>query len=252
MGRLAVLVGKELRQVRWVLWVGLGLTLLFGLSLPYFYRFISRMVGAGAGLPGLPGDLIRQLADFRLYLWANWYGKNLYQNLTVIALLLGAGAVAGERARGTLPFLLTLPVSRRQVVTAKLVAGAVVLAACTVIPTVGVWVASPWLGGQSAPDGFLLGMPLAWAGSLVVLGLAALASVFAADGWRAGVVASLVCLVLAVPGWFRSTSFLSFFWHMKAFSLMMGRFPWGSLLVLLGAALVLFWAAAEAVCHRDV
>jgi len=252
MGRLGVLVRKELRQVRWVLLVGLGLTLLFGLSLPYFYRFVSRIAGAGVGLPGLPADLIRQLTDFRLYLWANWYGKNLYQNLTVIALILGAGAVAGERARGTLPFLLTLPVSRRQVVTAKLVAGSVVLAACTVIPTVGVWVASPWLGGQSAPQGFLLGMPLAWAGSLVVLGLAMLVSVFAEDGVRAGVVAGLLCLVLAVPGWFRSTFFLSFFWHMKAYSLMMGHFPWVSLLGLLGAALALFWAATEAVCHRDL
>ncbi|MDI6893877.1 MAG: ABC transporter permease subunit [Bacillota bacterium] len=253
MGRLGVLVEKELRQVRWVLWVGLGLTLLVGLSLPYFYRFLSRIAGAGAMLPGLSGEILRQLADFRVYLWANWYGKNLYQNLTVIALVLGAGALAGERARGTLPFLLTLPVSRRQAVAAKVMAGAVVLALCTVIPTLGVWAASPWLGGESAPEGFLLGMPLAWAGSLVVLGVAVLASVFAHDGVRAGVGAGVVCLALAVPGWFRSTFFLSFFWHMKAFAIMAGPgFPWASLLVLLGAALVLFWASTVAVGCRDL
>jgi len=253
-GKLSVLVGKELRQVRWVLWVGLAVTLVFGLSLPYFYRFMARMAPSLGMLPGDLGELFRQqLADYRVYLWANWYAKNLYQNLTVIALILGAGAVAGERSRGTLPFLLTLPVTRRQVITAKVVAGAAVLAACTVVPTLAVWASSPWLGGQRAFGTFLLGMPTAWAGALVVLAVAMLASVFTEDVVKAGIAATVACLVLAVPGWFRSSYRLSIFWHMKGFPIVMGQgFPWVSLLVLLALAFLLLWAGAVLVARRDL
>ena len=121
------------------------------------------------------------------------------------------------------------------------------------VPTLATWVSSPSLGGQPVSITFLFGMPLAWAGALVVLSVGMLASVFSEDAVKAGVAAAVACLVLAVPGWFRSTYRLSVFWHMKGLTLMAGQeFPWLSLLILLGVAFLVFWAGAVMATRRDV
>ncbi len=253
MGRVWVLTGKELNQLRVVLWVGTAVTLVFGLMVPYVYRFVVPMLPSPEMLRGFLGDILRQqLASYRSYLWTNWYGKNLLQNLTVIGIIVGMGAIAGERAKGSLSFLFTLPVSRCAVVAAKAGAASLVLACCTVVPTVAMWAASQSLSGYAVASDFLLGMPLAWAGAVAVTALSMLVSVFTDDLVKAGIGAVGACLLAALPGWFQSTRQFSIFWHMRGMPLLAGApFPWSSLAPLLAVAAVSLWMTAFAVKRRD-
>lgn len=72
--------------------------------------------------------------------------------LMVLAIGLGAGAVGGSEEDGSLEFLLSQPVSRRAVVTARALGVFVILALHTVILTASMFVVCPMVGALDGVD----------------------------------------------------------------------------------------------------
>ncbi|MCB8950627.1 MAG: YhfC family intramembrane metalloprotease [Ardenticatenales bacterium] len=120
----AAAVGKELREqwrTRRVLIVA-AVFLFFGLGSPLIARFTPEILRSVAGAEQF-ADLIPQptTADA-----LGQYIKNLTQFGFIIALLLGMGAVAGEKERGIAPMILSKPLPRWAFVLSKFTAQALV------------------------------------------------------------------------------------------------------------------------------
>lgn len=169
-GLACAVAGKELRdrlRDRWVLAVALVFAL-FALLIAYFGGAQSGEVG----FRGI-GVTVASLTSLAIYL------------IPLIALLLGFDAIVGERERGTLDLLLSLPVTRAEVLLGKYVGLA---AALTIAIVVG-------FGAAAVPLFHSFDAAAAWlyvrfVGSAIMLGLsflslAVLVSVISRDRARA-------------------------------------------------------------------
>jgi ABC-2 type transport system permease protein len=115
----------------------------------------------------------------------------------LLALLLGADAVSGERERGTLESLLLTPVPRSQLLAGKLVAALSAWLAAAVVTVPYVWFLGRNVGAVGDAVGAGLGV-----GTIVALGLAAfglVVSTFARSNRLSLSVSMLVLLALYAP-----------------------------------------------------
>lgn len=179
MSQIATIAGKEFRdriRNRWVLVIALLFTV-FALVIAWFG-------GAQQGTVGFRSVefLIASLVSLVIYL------------LPLIALVLGFDAVVGERERGSLDLLLSLPLTRVELLLGKYLGLA---AALTVSTLGGFGLVAAILAPQLDPaaflryGGFMLSSVLL---GLAFLSLAVMVSVFAADRARAS--------GLAIAVWF--------------------------------------------------
>ncbi|BAL24716.1 ABC transporter permease [Azoarcus sp. KH32C] len=168
--QIATIAGKEFRdriRNRWVLAVALVFTV-FALVIAYFG-------GAQQGTVGFRSIefTIASLVSLVIYL------------VPLIALVLGFDAVVGERERGSLDLLLSMPITRFELLLGKYLGLAAALAFSTIVGfgLVGV-VLSAQLEAASLLHyaGFIISSVLL---GLAFLSLAVMTSVFAADRTRA-------------------------------------------------------------------
>lgn len=255
---MVALFRKELREVRWKLIVGAGIAVLTGVFLPYGFDIIkgSAQLFGEIEIPWMSGfqrEVEAQAADYRLYLWANWYGKNLPQYLLVLAAITGGASLAREKASGTFQFLLSKPVLRTQVFAAKYAAGASVIGVTVLGGTVGslaVWIL---IGRSVSWTWFLSGVPAQISGGLVLLSLAMLFSALMDDALRAGVFAFAVSMVLTVLELVPRLRGRLIFGMMAAGRSFSSGLPTPLPLFIMAAAAALVGALALSVfCRRDV
>jgi len=241
------ILAKEWREQRWKVVVGSAVGAALGAALPILHGYIADLL-SGVPLSGPLGSLIAaQLKDMRLYMWSNWYGKNLLQLDTFIAVLVGMGLVSGERARRTADLLFSRPLTRGELFASKYVAG---LAAVAVVPLAStiaaVASAAIWAGWFDAV--FLAGLVPAIAGTWLVYSLAVLASTFFSDPIKSGAGAAGLALLAAVPGWFAGTRRWSLFYHSAGWDVLRGApGAWLAVGALVVVAVVLYAVAAARV-----
>ncbi|MDR1075396.1 MAG: ABC transporter permease [Xanthomonadaceae bacterium] len=149
---MLAVAGKEFRdrlRNRWVL----AVTVVFAA----FALLIAYFGGAQSGEVGFRGIevTVASLTSLTIYL------------VPLIALLLGFDAIVGERERGTLDLLLSMPLTRAEILLGKYVGLALAL---TLATTVGFGVAAIPLLKQMGTAG--LRLYLNFVGSAVLLGLA--------------------------------------------------------------------------------
>ncbi len=244
----SALFWKEVRDARWKLLVGLIISAATGISLPLLFGYLSGLVEQ-TPMPGwLRSAAELQVARYPFYLWANWYGKNMAQYALVLAAILGASTLAGERAQGSAEFVLTRPLSRRTIFLTKVGAGAAVLVTVIVPSSLITLVATGLAGRPVSPAWFLAGLPAFLAGSLALHALALFFSARMGDALKAGVAAVVAGLALGIPAYFPDGARFSLFYHMASgVAFFRAEVPvggaWGSVLVLGAAALALYWAA---------
>ncbi|MCL6451602.1 MAG: ABC transporter permease subunit [Acetobacteraceae bacterium] len=247
------LVGKELRDQWWKPALGTFLLLLVAAVLPITYTELPRALGQ-AEVPRFVQEwLANLLGSYATYAWTNWFGKNLYQLLTLFSLILGIGAIATETSRGTLHFLLSQPLKRQQVLGAKYAVAAVLLSGMAVIPTLALAPLSAALGHPLEAALVIKGLPAAIAGTLALLSLGLLLSVLFDEALKAAGVAAGAAFVLALPGWFERTRSLSIFWAMAGHrTFQTGAVPWPAVAALLALASALYLAAAWALERKQL
>ncbi len=155
------LLTKELREARWKWIVGGAVMLATALALSFMFDFLASMTEGGIPLPE-PwfSQVQQQMQDYEVYVWLNWYGKNFFQIMLVIAVILGAASLTGERSSGTLEFLLSQPLGRWSIFVTKFTAGLLVL---WLLGIAGTLVMGPvsWLAGHDLHLGaFMRGLPV--------------------------------------------------------------------------------------------
>lgn len=177
--QVATIAGKELRdriRSRWVIAIALVFTV-FALAIAWFG-------GAPQGVVGLQaiGVTIASLVSLVIYL------------VPLIALLLGFDAIVGERERGSLDLLLSLPLTRLELLLGKYLGLAAALAVATVAGFgIVALVLAVRLGAQDlARYALFVGSSVLL--GLVFLSLAVMISVLASDRTRAS--------GLAIAAWF--------------------------------------------------
>lgn len=194
----ATLFKKEWRENAWKHLLFFAVLALLGASLPLLFGWLGKLpIEFGGAL----GELMRrQLDDFTFYMWANWYGKNLFQVLVIYGVVVGMAQVAGEVGRNTAGFLFSKPLGREAIYRAKFASGAVVMAAVTAAATIITYLTALAVGGN-LPALFLAGVPVNVAGLLVIYSLALMFSVMFDDQLKAAAAAFGALLLIAIPGW---------------------------------------------------
>jgi len=81
-----------------------------------------------------PDWLLRAAADYPFFIWHFLFQSTLQQLWVLFALLLGLGGLSREGAQGTAGFSLSLPVSRRRMVTVRAAVGSLEMAALGLLP----------------------------------------------------------------------------------------------------------------------
>jgi ABC-2 type transport system permease protein len=180
--------------------------LFVGLSSPLLARFTPELVEALAGdeipfplPPATTGQAVEQLL------------KNLVQFGGLTAILLGMGAVAAEKERGTAALLLTTPLARGAFLAAKAIALGATLAVATVAAMAAGWIYTTILFEPLPIQGFAAAGMVVWLllaayGALTFLGSVVTGSAVAAGalGFGLFLVLSLLSAFPVLETWLPS------------------------------------------------
>jgi ABC-type transport system involved in multi-copper enzyme maturation permease subunit len=235
-------LAKELRENRVKFVIMVVILGILGISIPLLFDWTGNILRNLDLSPFInPGELSFIISDYGNYAWSQWTAKNLTQLATLAAIVLGMGALAGEAAYGTAPFLLSKPLSRRRVYTTKIIAGAILLAGIVFGSTVIFILVSGLKCFAFDRGAFLVSSALAFGGAVVIYLGTAIFSVLIAEPVRAGVAAALFWILASLPGYFKSTAAYSIFFQMKAVRYwLLGESPLVPLLLFLVTGWILF------------
>ncbi|MEW5785263.1 MAG: ABC transporter permease subunit [Bacillota bacterium] len=211
------LLNKEILENRVKLYLSFALLALLAVALPFLFeptRDFFKNVDLSYYLDQQQLNFIG--ASYNNYAWSQWTGKNLTQMGVLAAIVFGMGALSGESSFGTALFLLSKPITRREIYTTKMAAGLLLLA-CTVIgSTLLLMLVSLWKGYPLDGGAFLTANLIAYAGLSVIYLGTALFSALIAEPVKAGVAAALFWLLVSVPGYFPGSAQYSIFYQIKA------------------------------------
>jgi len=254
--RTGAIVRKEARESVWKLLLAGLLLIVVGASLGPMYGLLGSLLPPGV-LEMLPewlkGPLMQQIHSYNIYIWANWYGKNLYQMLTLFSVVFGAGLLAGEVSRGTAGFLFSKPVRRTQVLRTKYAVALGVLAASAVAGTLAAAIASSISGHPVDVLWFLSGLPAALAATALLLSITLVSSVVSRDTVKAAAMAFVVFMAISATAFVRPLRWLWVFGHMTAVrTLASGRIDWAAVAGMLLAALVFLLGAERILVRKDI
>jgi len=245
----AAVLRKEWRETAWKHILALVLLSATGISLPFMFEWLQKIPIEFGGALG--EAYRRQMSDFGLYMWANWYGKNLYQLLTVYAVFVGMAQVAGEVGRNTAGFLFSKPLSRETIYRSKFAAGAAAMITVAMAATVLAYLAC-LLAGKALPPSFLAGMAVNAAGLLLMYSLALMFSTVFDDQLKAAGAACAALLVIALPGWIPGWGMYSLFRQMQAWPVYAGDgFQLTAIAVMLVGAWVFYRIGVGLLLKKD-
>lgn len=157
-------------------------------------------------MPGLETNLneVAEKAQETLssYFWNQWNVKGLPLIGILISIILGAGVFAQEKAKGTLFFLASTPLSRRNIYDTKVAAGLVLLFACIIGATLLLILFTSFYGISLPVLPFVIGAFLAFCGLAVIYQATIIFSILTDDPLKAGVASVLLSFLLSIPGLF--------------------------------------------------
>ncbi|MFZ0545989.1 MAG: YhfC family glutamic-type intramembrane protease, partial [Candidatus Promineifilaceae bacterium] len=194
-------LSKELKQqwrTRRFIIVG-AVFIVFGMISPLLARFLPQILGSVQGAEQF-ADLIPEptIADA-----LGQYIKNLTQFGFILAIVLGMGAVAGEKEKGTAAMILSKPMPRWAFITGKFAAQTIVYLVSFLIAAVSAYYYTYFLFGPPAAGPFLLMNALLLIWLMVFVAVTLLGSTLGkSTGGAAGIAAvgSILLLVLgSVP-----------------------------------------------------
>jgi ABC-2 type transport system permease protein len=251
---------KAWLDTRWRFLIGLGLLAVLAAGTVFEYRVVEPLLPATARAMDAAGDvnpLIRRAfevqREYRGFVWWQAFRQNLSQLGTLFAVLLGSGGLLSQGSGASALFTLSLPVSRRHLVSARAAMGLGELLALAVVPAVLIPVLSP-LAGQhySFASAIVHGVSL-FAAASVFFSLALLFSTAFDDVWRPLVMACGVAVMLAVL-----EQAVPAFWRFGIFRTMSGeiyfsagQLPWVGWLASAALTAALLYASAANLERRD-
>jgi ABC-2 type transport system permease protein len=171
----AVFLGKEMREhVRSYRLLILGIVfILFGIMSPATAKFTPELIKA------LGGGIVLNLPPVSVLDSYVQFFKNLSGIGVIILLLVFAGSVANEKAKGSAPLILTKGISRLSFLLSKYAGAALLWTAVYGASALVCQGYTLWLFPGSVVSGLLISFAAFWLFGLLVLALTLLASVIA-------------------------------------------------------------------------
>ena len=250
---------KAWLETRWRFLIGLViLTVMAGFDV-YEYVVVQRMMPLAesvlSGADSSPlGTAIREAVavqrEFRGFIWYNTFRDNLTLMGVLFAVMLGCGGLLAESKKGSALFTLSLPVTRRQLLGARVGTGLAQCFAIAMVPPLVIPLLAPAVGQQfSVIDALAHGLCLFFVGALF-FSLASFLSTLFGDIWRPLLIAVFIACLAAVAqfvmpelGLFKVMSGESYFRN--------GSLPWMGFVTSAVLASALLYSAAETLERRD-
>ena len=200
------------------------------------------------------GDAIRDAIavqrEFRGFIWYTAFRDNMTQFGVLFAVLLGCGGLLAEAKKGSVLFTLSLPVTRKQLLGARVGVGLAQCFAIFMVPPLAIPLLAPVIGQSfSIIDALAHGVCLFFVGAFF-FSLASFLSTLFGDIWRPLLIAVLIACVAAFVqfvtpelGLFRVMSGENYFRN--------GSLPWMGFVTTAVLASALLYSAAETLERRD-
>lgn len=254
------LANKAWIDTRWRFLIGVVLLTLLAAGKIFEFVATDRLMpklNAGvlsANASGPVANAIREALDlqkdFRGFIWYRGFRDNLTGLGIVFAVLLGCGGLLSETSKGSALFTLSLPVTRRDLFTARAGVGMAQCLAIAMVPPLTLPLLAPTIGQQfSLMDALAHGLCL-FGGGLLFFSLATYLSTILADTWRPLVIALVIACTLAMASFVVP--------QLDVFSVMNGEqyfrtgvMPWTGLLASAVVSTALLYSAAETLERRD-
>jgi len=112
---------KEIKEYRKLFLFCLLFTILLGIIIPYYYDQVLELPGNISAWEGITASSLHETS------WLQWTSVVLLQLAVITGIVLGFSSLSRELTGQTLGFLLSKPVSRREIVTTKAVVGVTLL-----------------------------------------------------------------------------------------------------------------------------
>lgn len=249
---------KAWLDTRWRFLTGLGVLALLAMGTVFGYPRVARELLPLVTLPqddGLVAAAIREAVElsrtFRGYVWLNAFSQNFAQMGTLFAVLLGSGGLRAESA-GVL-YTLSLPFSRRTLMTTRAAAGLAELFVVVMVPALLIPILAPAIGEHYAVVDALVHGLCVFAVATVFFGLTYWLATQFPDVWRPGLIAcgAAICLGALEAVLARSVPFGLFHVAHAESYFRDGQVPWLGLLAALAVGAWLVHRAVVAVERQD-
>jgi ABC-type transport system involved in multi-copper enzyme maturation permease subunit len=247
---------KSWLETRWRFFIGLGLFTLSAGGVVYVYPQVMKLIPRLGDLDtsGALGERIKDAValqrDYRGYIWSQWMRQNLTQMATLFAVILGSVGPYSQRSE---LFTLSLPVSRRRLVSVRALAGLGELLVIIVVSFLVIPLFSPSVGQRYGVGAALVHALCAFVASAAFFSLAALLSTSFSDIWRPLLIACAAAIVLWIAGQvIRELSPYSIFTLMNGEKYFRsGELPWVGLLAAASLSAAMLYAAVVNIERRD-
>ena len=208
-------------------------------------------------LGGEMGRKVREAAvlagSYRGYVWSQWYRQNAIQLWTIFAVILGTGGLLSQMSGGGGLFTLSLPVSRRELLTVRAAAGLAELLILALVPSLLISLLSPAVGERYAIGDALVHAMCLFVAGAVFFSLSFLLSTVFSDVWRPLLSALFAAGFLALAE--QLVDGLSRYSVIGAMSgetyFRGGRLPWPGLIVSVTLSAAMLYGAVVNLARRD-
>jgi len=248
---------KSWLDTRWRFLIGLAILALSACGAVFGYPRAVRLLALvpNVDVGGEIGRRIRESADlmrtYRGYVFSQWFAENLIQTWTIFAVLLGSGGLVSPGSEGAALFTLSLPISRRAIVTARAAIGLVELFLLALVPSLLITLLSPAVGQSYGIVDVLIHTACILIGGTLFFHLALLLSTMFHDIWRPLLLTLAVAMIVSLleqrsgnsPGIYHVMSGASYFRG--------GGVPWLGLALCAAGSAALFYAATLSLAKRD-
>lgn len=218
--------------------------------LPELASTTASPVAESSGVAAAIREAIEVQKDFRGFIWYRTFRDNLTNMGVFFAILLGCGGLLSESSKGSALFTLALPVTRRQLLSARAGTGLAQCFAITMVPPLVIPILAPSIGQRfSVVDALAHGTCL-FVVAAVFFSLASFLSTLFADIWRPLLTAVGIACLLAIASF--AVPQLDVFSVMSGESYFKtGSLPWTGFLTSAVIATALLYSAAETLERRD-
>jgi len=202
------------------------------------------------GLANTIREAIKVQSTFEGFIWYQSFRQNMTQMGVFFAILLGCGGLLSESSRGSVLFTLSLPVTRRRLLSVRAGAGLAQWFTAAMIAPLAIPLLAPSIGEHyRIVDALAHGLCVSVVGA-VFFSLASFLSTLFGDIWRPMLIAIGIACVLAFASF--AVPQLAIFTVMNGESYFRtGTMPWAGLLTSAVLTMALLYSAAETLERRD-
>lgn len=201
-------------------------------------------------------DIARQLQELMqnqaLYVWSQWFGKNLLQLVLLAVILFGFSSLAREREQGTLSFLMA-NFSRKAIFINKISAGLTATIIFCVLGSALPAIMAPFYDFSFTPlQALQYGLHLT-AAAIFLYAVVLMLSIISADVIRPIIGSILIFAVLSIPGRIAALQNLYIYRYMAGTDLFFtGHVQWLAILILLVLSAIIICASWKYYEQADI